>query len=115
MTVQENSEHDASVVARASRELPGAFFRRVPITTIFPISTYGFSVAVYSLYDSDILRTYAVQAQDSALKTCRGRSRGSAMYQKSDRASHLQDVQLYASTGARAVSSYTQFPMKHQA
>lgn len=87
MTAQESSEHDASIVDRASRELPGVS-RRVPITTNFQLSTHGISVAVYSLYASDMLRTYVVQARSPALDVCRGRSRDSAMYQKSSRASH---------------------------
>jgi hypothetical protein len=72
MTVQESSKHDASIVAKASRELPGVF-RRVPIMTTFQLSTHGISVAVYSLYARIIVRTYAIQARIPALNTSRGR------------------------------------------
>jgi hypothetical protein len=63
MTVQESSKHVASV-AKASRELPGVF-RRVPIMTSFQLSTHGTSVAVYSLYACDLLRTYAISSNSS--------------------------------------------------
>jgi hypothetical protein len=63
MTVQESSKHVASIV-KASRELPGVF-RRVPIMTAFQLSTHGTSVAVYSLYACDLLRTYAISSNSS--------------------------------------------------
>lgn len=64
MTVQESSKRVASIVAKASRELPGVF-RRVPIMTAFQLSTHGTSVAVYSLYACDLLRTYAISSNSS--------------------------------------------------
>ena len=62
---------------------------------------------MHSLYASDMLRTYVVQARSPALDVCRGRSRDSAMYQKSSRASHPQDVQPYMPAHEQAQHSPT--------